>query len=238
MLRVRFPPVSPSLGSFFDFLGRVAVHHFCMRLVCISDTHTKHRKLGDLPAGDVLIHAGDLTYDGNFHKLRAVTDWLRSQPHRHKVVIGGNHDLTLQQRPRQARTHFYDLAYLNEQTVEIEGLIVFGTPWSPTFLNWAFNADLGDQCRFHWEKIPLNTDILVVHGPPHGYGDRCEDGRRVGCPDLTATIERIRPKLVVCGHIHESYGVYETPWGTKVVNASVLNARYLVANAPVVVDLV
>jgi Icc-related predicted phosphoesterase len=207
-----------------------------MRVVCISDTHEKHRKLGTLPPGDLLIHAGDMTMKGNFHRLAAEAEWLRQQAHPFKVVIAGNHDLSLQNNPI-TRTLFHGLTYLDEDSVEVQGIEIFGTPWSPSFCNWAFNADLGDQCRFHWQKIPETTDILVVHGGPHGYGDRCEDGREVGCPDLTATIERIRPKLVVCGHVHEAYGIYTMPCGTRVVNASVLDARYKVANAPIVVEI-
>ena len=77
----------------------------------------------------------------------------------------------------------------------------------------------------------------MVHGSSHGYGDRCKDGREVGCPDLTRTIEEICPKLLVCGYIYEGYGVYEMPCGTVVVNASLLNEEYVLTNAPIVIDL-
>lgn len=61
-------------------------------VVCVSDTHNSQP---EIPPGDILIHAGDLTQSGSFEELQAALDWLRSQPHPHKLVIAGNHDLLL-----------------------------------------------------------------------------------------------------------------------------------------------
>lgn len=69
-----------------------------MRLVCISDTHSHHRKL-DLPPGDILIHAGDITYRGELDILNDFNLWVAEQKREkgfeHVVVIAGNHDLSL-----------------------------------------------------------------------------------------------------------------------------------------------
>ena len=43
-----------------------------MRVVCISDTHEKHKQV-KLPKGDVLIHAGDFTWIG---KEKPTLDFL------------------------------------------------------------------------------------------------------------------------------------------------------------------
>nr|POE83375.1 putative rhamnogalacturonate lyase c [Quercus suber] len=61
-------------------------------VVCISDTHNM---TPELPPGDLLIHAGDLTQGGTAAELQTQLDWLDAQPHRHKVVIAGNHDIVL-----------------------------------------------------------------------------------------------------------------------------------------------
>ena len=53
-----------------------------VKIVCISDTHNS---LPDLPSGDVLVHAGDLTQSGSLKELKAVITWLNSQPHPHKI---------------------------------------------------------------------------------------------------------------------------------------------------------
>lgn len=60
-----------------------------VKIVCISDTHNYKP---ELPPGDVLLHAGDLTDGGTYRELQAQLDWLNTLPHKHKVVIGGNHD--------------------------------------------------------------------------------------------------------------------------------------------------
>lgn len=207
-----------------------------MRIVCVSDTHERHKRV-KLPEGDVLIHAGDWTARGNAHRLAAAGRWFASQPFAHRIAIAGNHDISLQYNPGLGLSCFSGSIYLSEGSAQVEGLHVFGTPWSPAFNGWAFGAELGQECRKHWDRIPRDVDVLVVHGAPHGYGDCCKDGRQVGCPDLTRTIEEICPKLVVCGHIHEDYGIHEMPCGTVVVNASVLDEAYALTNSPIVIDL-
>jgi len=66
-----------------------------VRVVMISDTHGKHREIRRIPAGDVLIHAGDITASGELKQLRDFEKWMGTLPHPHKVVIAGNHDKTL-----------------------------------------------------------------------------------------------------------------------------------------------
>jgi len=149
--------------------------------------------------------------------------WLKTIPARKIVVIAGNHDFIAEQ---------FDLApllpeciYLQDNGVEFEGLHIYGTPWQPTFYNWAFNLDEPDLAK-KWALIPENTDILVVHGPPFGYGDMTTRGEPVGSTTQLERLNQLKAKLVVCGHIHGAYGIYEMPNGTKVVNASILNERY------------
>ena len=62
-----------------------------MKLVLISDTHGLHSKVS-VPDGDILIHAGDLTNVGKAMEIAEAGEWLRSLPHKHKVVIAGNHE--------------------------------------------------------------------------------------------------------------------------------------------------
>ena len=66
------------------------------RFVCISDTHGRHRKIMHMPPGDVLLHAGDITNCGELRQLQDFSQWLSEQTqYTHKVVIAGNHDITL-----------------------------------------------------------------------------------------------------------------------------------------------
>jgi len=213
-----------------------------MRLVLISDTHEQHFNM-KIPDGDVLIHAGDATYRGQQRALQKFGKWMREQPHAHKIFIGGNHDLLLEQNPVLAPDFFRGIHYLCETSVEIHGVKFWGSPFSPRFMDWAFQCERGDDCERRWAKIPEGTDVVITHGPPRGCGDECpamEDRTKlvhVGCKQLLARLDAIKPKLAVCGHIHEGYGTYYTPGGTPVVNASSVDGNYRCINPPVVVDI-
>ncbi|KAH8757731.1 phosphoesterase [Diaporthe sp. PMI_573] len=67
-------------------------HEDTVRVVCVSDTHNTRPQL---PFGDVLIHAGDLTENGSFDEIQTELSWLSSQAHRYKVFVAGNHDVLL-----------------------------------------------------------------------------------------------------------------------------------------------
>ena len=97
--------------------------------------------------------------------------------------------------------------YLEDQSLEIEGLNFYGSPWQPDFCNWAFNLPRGQPLADKWAMIPDNTDVLITHGPPHMILDQLENGERVGDEDLQQEVtRRVKPGLHVFGHIHSGYG--------------------------------
>ncbi|KAK3349851.1 Metallo-dependent phosphatase-like protein [Lasiosphaeria hispida] len=184
-------------------------------IVCISDTHNSQPRL---PDGDVLIHAGDLTQIGSFEEIQATLDWLQSQPHRHKIVIAGNHDLLLDSNcdgsPGQpavvataARAHLNwgDIKYLQESSTTIvcangRQLKVYGSPRVPRCGNWAFQYERAEDV---WTNtVPDDTDILVTHAPPRTHLDLLH----LGCGFLLGELWRVRPRLHVFGHIHAGRG--------------------------------
>jgi Icc-related predicted phosphoesterase len=177
-------------------------------VVALADTHGFHEKLV-VPDGDVLIHAGDLTQRGTAPQLEAVRDWLRRLPHAHKVVVAGNHDFLFEDEPERARALFADFTYLEDAEAQVAGLRVWGSPWQPWFHQWAFNLHRGPPIEAKWRRIPSGLDVLVTHGPPAGYGDRCFDGREVGCEDLLRHLRRARPRFHLFGHIHEARGQWQ-----------------------------
>jgi len=206
-----------------------------LRLVLLSDTHGSHPQLS-LPSGDVLVHAGDFSrYRDGWAELGSFCDWLRAQPHRHKVLVAGNHDFCFERHGAEARRFTSGIHYLEDEGVELDGLRFYGSPWQPTFFNWAFNLPRGAALAEKWGRIPASTDVLVTHGPPLGILDRVHDGQRVGCADLLSAVERVAPLLHTFGHIHESGGV-EQRGEQRFVNASVFDGRGGL-RAPTVVDL-
>ena len=205
------------------------------RLVCVSDTHGRTRDLV-VPDGDILLHAGDLTGRGRIKEIRGAHAWLASLPHRHKIVVAGNHDFGFERTPDEARAVMTDVTYLEDEEVTVEGLRIWGTPWQPWFHDWAFNLQRGAEMAAVWAKVPTGIDVLLTHGPPAGILDRTYRGEEVGCADQRAALARIRPRLCVFGHIHESYGQVEVD-GTLYVNASTCNLEYEPVQPPIVVEL-
>lgn len=230
-----------------------------MRIVAISDTHTKERE-AVIPDGDVLVHAGDFTYRGRKDEIADFLDWFLDLPHKHKVLIAGNHDVTLDPYIRGTRQSFFgedegshwiysdffdrirkskNVHYLDNSGVDIDGLNFWGSAATPTFgLGWAFNYDRGPMIDAIWEKIPENTDVLITHGPPFGVLDSVKYGSTigVGCSNLSGRISERNIKAHFFGHIHESYGHSEIN-GVHYFNCCFLDDGYYASNAPWVVDI-
>ena len=180
-----------------------------MRIVAVADTHTFQNALGELPAGDMFIHAGDLLRGGSLESLAPVAAWLQSLPHLHKIVIAGNHDRCFQQDREAAVEMLGDsVTYLQDSGAVIDGVHFWGSPWQPEFRNWAFNLPRGAPLAKKWALIPETTDVLITHGPPHGFGDRREFNVREGCRDLLEAVRRVEPSLHLFGHIHEDRGMW------------------------------
>lgn len=213
-----------------------------MKIIFVSDTHGKHEQLINLPEADMIIHAGDISTHGLISQIDSFVDWFSALPYKYKIFIAGNHDFGLQQPNGKMMSKVIeylegkDVIYLQDNYVDIEGIRIYGTPWTPKFYNWAFMKDRGVPIATEWAKIPYGTDILISHGPPAGFGDRCVSGDIVGCEDLLSRILEIKPKLVIFGHIHEGRNVYKMNEFTYAINASVLNENYSLVNLPITVD--
>ena len=206
-----------------------------MRIVCISDTHEKHRQV-QLPAGDILIHAGDLTWTGKPESTLDFIAWFKDQPFKHKIFICGNHDFYFEHTKNKApfvRDGIYFL--LNSGALIDQKIKIWGSPYTPEFMNWAFMGR-PDEMRDMWTGIPDGLDILITHGPPFGILDQTTGGDRAGCRELLKALEYKKPKLHIFGHIHEGYGISKHN-GTTFINASLCNEDYNLVNKPVVVNI-
>lgn len=185
-----------------------------MKIAAISDTHNQHKKL-KIPECDVLIHCGDLTNSGEIWEIKNFCEWMSKTPAKHKIVIPGNHDRSFQ-KPLMlpAIEELFTAANINlliDKSLTIDNINFYGSPWQPWFWDWAYNFpryDGGEAAKSTWDKIPVDTDILITHGPPNGILDRVDrDGSSVGCPHLRNRIEQTKIKYHCFGHIHESKGI-------------------------------
>lgn len=209
-----------------------------MRLVCISDTHLQHRF--SVPEGDVLIHAGDGTSRGTWKEVATWMNWLASLPHPHKIVIAGNHDFFFEREPASVPGLIPPgITYLQDSGTDIRGLRIWGSPWQPWFMDWAFNLPRGERLAEKWRLIPSDTQVLVTHGPPNGILDKLDGpgGAHVGCEALLERLETLpRLQCHVFGHIHCGHG--QQDWnGVRFVNASICDEDYRATQQPIVVDL-
>ncbi|KAF8122665.1 metallophosphoesterase domain-containing protein 1 [Boletus edulis] len=196
-----------------------------IQVVCISDTHNSHHSQPTLPAGDILIHSGDLTHSGSPNELHDALDWLSSHPHPVKIFIAGNHDASLADSDTKQHllSTYPSLIYLENASTEVtvrgRTVRIYGSPYTPRHGSWqfqyprvsprAYSCDqLGPRATEIWSCIPPLTDIVVTHGPPFSHLDLS----RTGCYALLVAIWRVRPRLHVFGHIHAARGTECLGW--------------------------
>lgn len=218
-----------------------------MKVVLISDTHGLHDHVA-VPDGDILVHAGDATMRGQMNEITAFGAWFRGLPHKHKIFVPGNHDWMFQRNRTMALSLLNNglignerkpVLYLEDSGITVEGLKIYGSPWQPTFFDWAFNLDRGAAIKHKWDLIPEGLDVLVTHGPPMGIHDQAEPhlgSEHIGCEELLAAVERVKPKIHVFGHIHGGYGKTQYV-NTLFVNASTCTEQYKPLNEPIVIEL-
>lgn len=207
-----------------------------MKIWAISDTHA-HELMLNPPDVDVVCFAGDASNSGIFYlnepEVRNFMHWMANLPIKHKIFVAGNHDTSVEKRYiTPADFHNMGITYLENQATTIENVKFWGSPITPTFgVDWAFNKD---RAKIHkvWDNIPLDTDVLITHGPPKGILDVSYDRtgklEHCGCSNLRKKVEEVKPTYHIFGHIHNMKGI--TNQGTfcdadtkiKYVNASIV----------------
>src|SRR5438874_777220 len=176
-----------------------------MRIICISDTHELHREVA-VPPGDLLIHAGDFTWFSR--RMSMICDfnaWLGELPHRHKIVIPGNHEFAFEEDPA-LRDQITNATLLVNELTEIEGLKIWGSPITPLYGGAVGLSSAKDQARLY-ASIPDDIELLITHTPPFGILDQeSPSPGHSGCEQLREAVEGIRPRVHVFGHTHGGYG--------------------------------
>ena len=223
-----------------------------------------------IPDGDILIHAGDFTRYGKRADADDFNAWLATLPHKHKIVVNGNHEY-LAPWKSERKTVISHATYLSQQKIDL--LVSNASPANDTApavhdaasatTGSAIAADIANAadtvnfkdtanatrvsaaktvvkvfgCQYnarakYTQAIPVGTDIVVTHVPAKGLVDG-----GFGCPETRKILMKLKPRLVVCGHIHMAHGVVERD-GVVFVNAAICNNdRSAVEYDPVVVDI-
>ncbi|WP_372790451.1 metallophosphoesterase [Paraconexibacter sp.] len=211
-----------------------------MRIAAIADLHGH---LPPIPECDVLVIGGDVTpaHDHALEHQATWLDttfraWLASAPTDHVVGIAGNHDFVFERAPETVPTDL-PWTYLNDEAATVSGLRFWGSPWTPWFFDWAFNAPKGDvEERFLRERyatVPADTDIFLTHGPPAGFGDHTSSGMDVGSRAALEVVRSVQPRLAIFGHIHEGRGRW-TDGATTLANVAAVDLQYALVDEPFV----
>jgi Icc-related predicted phosphoesterase len=217
-----------------------------MIIDCIADLHGHYPKL---EGGDLLIVAGDLTARDVPYQYMEFALWLDKQKYKRKILIAGNHDNNLH-RMNNLFEAVTNLTYLCDSSTEAQGLKIWGSPWTKTFLGMnphckAFTVETEEELAEKWALIPNDIDILVTHSPPFTIKDGKNPDQNLGSTSLMKRISNVNLKLHVFGHIHEGYGLQDMRWlklkngfnGAVYINCSHVNERYQPVNKPVRIEL-
>jgi len=192
-----------------------------MKIVALSDLHGH---LPDrIPACDLLVIAGDICPDYVVQREwldTAFRSWLSRRRARHVVATWGNHDFA----GEAGDVPPLPCTFLVDETIEIDGLRIHGTPWTPVCSRFAFTED-EDVLEGCFSRIPSNLDLLISHGPPHEWADLSRHGTHDGSIVLRQAVERARPRVTICGHVHRARGSVTVPWGRVENVASLDEAR-------------
>ena len=209
-----------------------------MRVAVISDLHGN---LPPVPACELLLLGGDLcpAVDHGHEHQAAWLDgefrsWLEAAPAGAIVGIAGNHDFVFERQPELVPSDL-PWTYLQDSSAEVGGLTIWGSPWTPWFFDWAFNSPKGEEAEPFFEAkfaaVPPAADVLLIHGPPHGYGDRTVSGIHAGSTAQLDLIDRLHPRLCAFGHIHEARGLWHRG-ETTLVNSAAVDLQYELRDEP------
>lgn len=194
-----------------------------MKILHISDTHSYHHRLRDLPEADVVVHSGDFCMVGTEKEAIDFFNWFCDLPHKHKIFICGNHEDCLYGANIEGLDS--NVHYLNNSGVEIEGVKFYGVP--------IFTEDFITDRQFkNYEKIPSDTDVLITHSPVYGVLDYY-DNIHYGSKELLEKISNLNLKAHLFGHVHAQQGI-KIIGTTLFSNGSVLNAEYSIVSPNVI----
>jgi len=197
-----------------------------MLILHLSDTHSKHHELRNLPPADIIIHSGDISFAGSENEVMDFIEWFGDLPYKYKIFIAGNHDDCLFGANIDGLPQ--NCFYLCNSGVTIQGIKFYGTPM---FMEDAMSGDYDRNIQ----KIPSDTDVLITHQPPYCILDYSAN-KNYGDRNLLQIVLKTKPKYHLFGHIHKAYGI-EKSEHTTFVNSSILSENYELINEPILLKI-
>jgi Icc-related predicted phosphoesterase len=190
-----------------------------LKLLLFSDLHADaaaaRRIVALAEQADVLVGAGDF---GNVRRQLDVSLDVLSRVAKPAVLVAGNNEST--EELVAACAAWPTARVLHGSSAVVQGLTFFGlgggVPITP-FGAWSYDLS-EDEASDLLEACPPDC-VLVTHSPPKGAVDLSSSGQGLGSAAVREAVLRVRPRLVVCGHIHGSGGQRGAIGPTPVVNA-------------------
>ena len=172
------------------------------RILAFSDMHRSRRCAAEIveaaAQADLVIGAGDFcTMREGLEEAMA----LLAPTEAKAVYVPGNAESAGELRAATGA------AVLHGEALERDGVRLFGLGYGvPTTPFGAWSCDLSEEEAEAMLLAMGEADILVSHSPPKGVADETSAGQSVGSTAVRAAIERVQPRLCLCGHIHDSWG--------------------------------
>jgi Icc-related predicted phosphoesterase len=190
-----------------------------LKLLAFSDLHRDLGQAETLVAqstdagADVVAAVGDFA---SVHSGLEETVGALAAIDRPTLLVPGNNET--EDALRKASAGWAAATVLHGEATEVEGTRFFGlgagvptTPW-----DWSFDLD-EDEATAKLGACPEGA-IMLVHSPPYGHCDVSGAGVHLGSNAILQAIERTEPPLVLCGHIHESWGTESSVGPSRIVN--------------------
>lgn len=186
-----------------------------LHIIGISDSHSHSLpKILKGKKADLLCIVGDWSYKATSQEIVNFREDLLNirKQFSEIVVVNGNHELGLEFNIEVSRAtaDFTDTIYLENEgtTVHFDNgreLKVWGSPVTPYFGGWAWNAHRGAEIAGYWKEIPEGLDLCLIHGGIMGLLDVVKwTGEHVGCQDLRDRFDEMEapPQHFLAGHTH------------------------------------
>ena len=160
---------------------------------------------------DFVLCAGDFSTFGNGvrHVLTEINKLGKKA-----YFIPGNHEENISEW-KVLLAEYKNCHDLHQQAVRIGNYLFLGYGGNGFSMQ---DEQFRKQARHWYSEYQDHKVVLVTHGPPFGTTlDKLEQGH-VGNKDYRKFIERIKPKLVICGHLHETAGLTDAIGTTKLIN--------------------
>ncbi len=185
-----------------------------MKILAFSDLHLDQNAAAALldaaTEADLVIGAGDFAQRREgLEAYMALFEPIADKA----VFVAGNNESVDELRAASSAV------ILHGEAGWVEGLQIFGLGYGvPVTPFGAWSCDLSEAEAAEMLLAAEGADLVISHSPPKGVVDRTSTGLSIGSTALYATIEKVQPKLVFCGHVHDSWGTEGLIGASRVVN--------------------